>query len=92
MGAMPNVISNLLNSEKGVMGLALLVGVTILAGLGRVTPDDWLSYTQWIFGIYVGGKSIQGAATAIANRPATPVAPVASSSTTVVTPPMQGGV
>ena len=91
MGVMPTVITNLLNSEKGVMGLALLVGVTVLAGLGRVTSEDWLSYTQWIFGIYVGGKSIQGAAAVFASRPAA-TAPIASSTTTVVTPPAQGDV
>lgn len=70
------------NSEKGVIGLALIIGATVLAALGNITADAWMSYTQWIFGIYVVGKTVQGASSALANRPAQP-APAASSGQTV---------
>jgi hypothetical protein len=33
-----------------------------------MTVDAWVSYTQIIAGIYVGGKAIQGAADAVALR------------------------
>lgn len=84
---MLGAVGNLLNSEKGLMGLALVVGATVLAAISVINPSQWLEYTQWIFGIYVGGKSIQGAASAIASRPAAK----ASSMTTVVTQPAQQG-
>lgn len=89
---MANVITNLLNSEKGVMGLALLIAASVLAAMGTIDAVAWINYTQWIFGIYAGSKAIQGAASAIANRPATPAAqPVATSNTTVVTQSAKDG-
>lgn len=64
-------LSALWNSEKGLLGLALIIGCTVLACMGQVSAQDWQSYTQWIFGIYVGGKTIQGTASVIAGRPTT---------------------
>lgn len=68
-----SAITALFNSEKGLVGLALLIGATVLAALGTISGSDWMGYTQVIFGFYVGGKTIQGAVAAIANRPAAPV-------------------
>lgn len=65
-----SAVSAIWNSEKGLFGLALIIGCTVLTAIGKVPPDTWISYTQWIFGIYVGGKTIQGAASALAARPA----------------------
>lgn len=64
-----NVIANLFNSERAVLGIVLILGCTLLVALGKMTTVDWKDYTMWIFGIYVGGKSLTGAATAIAARP-----------------------
>ncbi len=64
--------TNLWNSEKGVLAIALIIACTVLCALGKVTADAWISYSQWIFGIYVSGKTIQGAASAFAARPAQP--------------------
>ena len=69
-----SAITSLWNSEKGILGLALIISSTVLAALGKVSAADWMTYTQWIFGIYVTGKTIQGAASAIATRPTQPAA------------------
>ena len=58
----PQVVKNFLNSEKGVIALALLIGATVLAAMSKMTVAEWQNYSIWIFGIYTGGKSIQGAA------------------------------
>ena len=71
-------LTNLWNSEKGVIGVALIVACTVLTALGKVSSADWMTYTQWIFGIYVGGKTIQGAASVLATRPTQPAQPASS--------------
>jgi hypothetical protein len=67
---MPPVLTSLFSSEKGVIGLALIAGATTLAALGYMTIDQWKEYTTYIFGIYAVTKTAQGAASAIASRPA----------------------
>lgn len=59
-------LKNLLGSEKGLVGLLLIVAVSVLAGFGKVTFEDWQEYTLYVFGVYVGGKTIQGVAATIA--------------------------
>lgn len=73
-------LTNLWNSEKGILAVLLIIGATVLAALGHMTIDQWTSFVELIFGLYVGGKTLQGGAQAIANamRPA--------SSTVVATP------
>jgi hypothetical protein len=59
------VLKNFLGSEKGILALALIIGATVLTALGKMSLAEWQEYTIWIFGIYTGGKAIQGAASAI---------------------------
>ena len=61
------VIKNFMASEKGILALALIIGATVLTALGKMPLPEWQEYSIYIFGIYVGGKSIQGAASVIAN-------------------------
>jgi hypothetical protein len=77
-----SVLSSFLNSEKGVYALALAIGSTVLALLGHSSYAEWREFNLYVFGIYVGGKSIQGAATAIASRPSK--SPANVQNTTVV--------
>ncbi len=65
----PQVIKNFLSSEKGVIALALLIGATVLVSIDKMAIAEWQSYSIWIFGIYTGGKSIQGAAANLAGKP-----------------------
>jgi hypothetical protein len=69
------VLKNFLGSEKGILALALIIGATVLTALGKMSLAEWQEYTIWIFGIYTGGKAVQGAASAIRDglkRPALP--------------------
>ena len=63
---MLGAIKALTNSEKAVAGGVLVICATVLTALGHMTTDAWTSYTQWIFGIYVGGKTVQGAVSQLA--------------------------
>lgn len=58
-------LKDLWHSERGVVGVALIVGATVLAGIGIVSADDWMSYTWKIFGLYAGSKAVTGAAVAL---------------------------
>lgn len=63
------------NSEKGIIGLLLVVAATVLAATGAFSAAQWEDYTKWIFGIYVSGKTVQGAISAAFAKPAAPTAP-----------------
>jgi hypothetical protein len=65
---LPTVLRAFLHSEKAVASGLLVVVVTIFVALGVVTPQQWMDYTQVVLGIYVSGKTIQGATAAI-SRP-----------------------
>lgn len=69
---MLGALKNLWNSEKAVTGGLLVIAATVLTALGHMSIADWREYTVWIFGLYVGGKTVQGAATAIAGRAPAP--------------------
>lgn len=58
-------IKNLLASEKAIACGVLVICATVLVGLGHMTVKEWQDYTMVIAGIYVGGKTLQGAVTAI---------------------------
>jgi len=62
-----NVLKNLVNSEKAVVVGALIIAATVLVILNKLSIPEWLEYTQVLAGIYVGGKAIQGAASAVAS-------------------------
>lgn len=64
-----SALTNLWNSEKGIIAVALIIAATVLTTLGHITADAWIDYSKWIFAFYVGGKTIQGAASALATRP-----------------------
>ncbi len=55
------------NSEKAVALGVLVVCATVLVGLGRMSVEDWKSYTTWLAGFYVAGKTAQGGISAMAD-------------------------
>lgn len=84
-------LKDLMGSERGLFGLVLIIAATVLTGLDRMTVTAWQDYSMWIFGIYVGGKSItstagllKGGGSAAPAAPVAPGAPVAPA-TPVVT-------
>lgn len=62
-------ITGIWNSEKGLIGFLLVIAATVLAALSVFTPEQWEGYTKWIFGIYVSGKTVQGAISTIFAKP-----------------------
>ena len=62
------IILNLLNSEKAVASGVLVVASSVMVATGQITPEQWMQYTQMLLGIYVGGKTAQGAVAAITGR------------------------
>jgi hypothetical protein len=68
MGMVPLVAKQLLGSEKAVAAGLLVVGVTVLCALGRITPQEWMDYTKFVLGIYVAGKTVTAAAEHMSKR------------------------
>jgi hypothetical protein len=54
-------IKDLLESERGLIALALIIGGTVLCATRVMTVDQWKDFTTWVFGAYVAGKTVTGA-------------------------------
>lgn len=63
---MLGAVKNLVNSEKAVALGLLVIAATVLAAMGLMTVAEWREYTVWLAGIYVSGKTVQGAVAAMA--------------------------
>lgn len=61
-------IKDLFESERGLVAVVLAAGATVLLGIGRLTTDQWTAYTQWIFTVYVAGKTVTGAVTSLSTK------------------------
>lgn len=78
-------IKDLWQSERGLVAITLIIACTVMAALSRITIEQWIDYTKWIFITYAAAKTITGTATIIkspstADGPAAPaVAPGGSS-------------
>ncbi len=68
-------IKDLWQSERGLVAIALIIAGTVLRVTGGITADQWLSYTQWVFGIYVAGKTITGTTAMLTSTPTSQPAP-----------------
>lgn len=53
-------LKDILSSEKGTLALVFLICLTIALCLGKLNQDGYLETALWVFGIYVGGKTVQG--------------------------------
>jgi hypothetical protein len=62
-----SVLKELLSSEKAIFVGLLIVAATVLTGMGKMTIDQWIAYTEWMAVTYVAGKTIQGTAAVIKN-------------------------
>lgn len=54
-------LKDLWYSERGLLGLVLILAVTVLCALGRITETQWLDYTWKIFLTYASAKTVSGA-------------------------------
>lgn len=63
-----NVLKSVLGSDHGFIGLALIIGATVLCALGIMPLEQWQSYTEVIFGTFSGAHALISGANALANR------------------------
>lgn len=77
-----NGLKDLLQSERGIFSILLVLAATVLVVLGHFTAEQWETYTKWIAGFLIAGKTITTAVEAFSNRTPAPAAP--STSNTVV--------
>lgn len=61
-------ITDLWQSERGLVAIALTVACSVLCALSVITPEQWLDYTKWVFVTYAAAKTVTGAV-AIATKP-----------------------
>ncbi len=79
-------------AAQEIFAAALIVSATVLVALGKMPSADWQTMATWIFGIFVGGKTIQAgsavitAATASSTTPAAAPAPAVAVAAPVVAP------
>lgn len=59
---MVGALTDLLHSEKALAGGVLIVCATVLVSLGQMPIAMWSDFAQWIFTVFVAGKTIQGTA------------------------------
>lgn len=52
---------DIFKSERGVFTLLVLIMVTILTALGKVTADQWIEFTKWLTVAFISGKTISHA-------------------------------
>jgi hypothetical protein len=55
----------LVSSKKAIAGGALVVCSTVLVALGKLTVDQWMDYSKWIFTVYAGAETANGVAATI---------------------------
>lgn len=77
-------IVDLLASERGVFALVLLAVCSILYGTGRMTTEQWISYTQWIGVTLIASKTITTALETWTKRPQPAAVAATDTPTTVV--------
>lgn len=65
-------IKDLWQSERGLVAIVLIAACTTLCALSRLTVDQWLDYTKWIFVTYAAAKTVTGTAALL--KPAQPAA------------------
>jgi hypothetical protein len=71
-------IQDLFASERGLFGLFLVIAATTLTGMGQMTVAQWQEFATWVFGIYVGGKSLTGAVGLFKGSPTATSSPATS--------------
>lgn len=64
-----DAIKDLFKSEKGIMAIVVLLAGTAFCVVAKLPFGEWKDFALWVLGIYTGGKSLQGAASAFGPKP-----------------------
>jgi len=54
---MQAALSDLFSTGKGILALALIIVASVLTGFGKMTVDQWTTFSEWIFGTYATTKA-----------------------------------
>src|SRR5574337_765928 len=49
---------DLLDSERGIAFILLLITATVLAALHVITPQDWITFAKWLAVTLIGSKTV----------------------------------
>lgn len=60
---MLDTIKRLMASRKALVMVVAIIGVVVLAGLGRVTSEQALGFIKWVVIAFIGGTALEDAAT-----------------------------
>jgi hypothetical protein len=63
-----NVLAKLASSRAVIFACFLLAVVGVLVALGRVPYSELVSMAKWLGGIFVAGKSVEGAVASLSQR------------------------
>jgi len=61
-------ITDLLESERGIICILLIIASTVLVIVGKLTAEDWLTYTKWIAVTLIASKTVTGTVETIVSR------------------------
>ena len=59
-------LKDLFTDGHSLFAVLLTIGAVILTALGRMTTDQFISYSEWIYGIYGGATAASLVATKLA--------------------------
>jgi Ni,Fe-hydrogenase I cytochrome b subunit len=81
-----DAFKNLFSNEHGFVMFLLIIGATVLTAVGKMTVDQWTTYSQWIFGIFMGGHAVMSAADSIGNARSNAAPPAPTAAAVVMVP------
>lgn len=61
-------LTDLLESERGIICVLLITASTILVIVGKLSAEDWLTYTKWIAVTLIASKTVTGTVETIVSR------------------------
>lgn len=67
-------LHDLLASERGVFAIFLIIVTTAWVMLGKMSIEDWISYSQWIGVALIASKTATGIVETVVNRVSPPPA------------------
>lgn len=68
---------DLLESERGIFAIMMLISVTVLTFVGKISGEQWLDFNKWLAIALIGSKTVTTAIDTLKNPKDQPAAPTA---------------
>ena len=78
--------NDIFKSERGVFTLLILILVTGLTAIGKISADQWIEFTKWLTVAFISGKTISHAVETLKPQTPTPQTPQAPLPTATALP------